>query len=55
MKPIVQTRLPTEHGDFDVLAFDSSVEAQPHLVLKTQRVLDGPHLCGSIPNVGQVT
>ena len=37
MKPLVETRLPTEHGDFDVLAFDSGVEAQPHLVLRTHR------------------
>ena len=41
MRPLVQTRLPTEHGDFDVLAFDSGVEAQPHLVLKTNRVPNG--------------
>ena len=38
MKPLVETRLPTGHGDFDVLAFDSGVEAQPHLVLRTHRI-----------------
>ena len=38
MKPLVETRLPTEHGDFEVLAFDSGVMEQPHLVLRTKRV-----------------
>ena len=38
MKPLVETRLPTEHGDFEVLAFDSGVVQQPHLVLRTKRV-----------------
>ena len=38
MKPLVETRLPTEHGDFEVLAFDSGVVEQPHLVLRTKRV-----------------
>jgi len=41
MKPLVETRLPTEHGDFDVLAFDSGVEAQPHLVLRTHHAPQG--------------
>ena len=37
MEPIVKTRLPTGFGDFEVLAFDSGVREQPHLLLRSIR------------------
>ena len=45
MEALVTTPLPTEHGSFDISAYPSGVEEQPHLVLKS------PVKAGAIPLV----
>ena len=36
MKSLVTTSLPTRFGEFDILAFPSGIQEQPHLVLKSR-------------------
>ena len=45
MEALVTTPLPTERGSFDISAYPSGVEEQPHLVLKS------PVKAGAIPLV----
>jgi 3,4-dihydroxy 2-butanone 4-phosphate synthase/GTP cyclohydrolase II len=37
MKPLVTASLPALSGNFEILAFESGVESQPHLVLKAAK------------------
>jgi len=37
MKPLVTASLPASSGNFEILAFESGVESQPHLVLRAER------------------
>lgn len=37
MKPLVTASLPALSGNFEILAFESGVESQPHLVLRAER------------------
>ncbi|MDG1674272.1 MAG: GTP cyclohydrolase II [Flavobacteriales bacterium] len=37
MKPLVTASLPALSGNFEILAFESGVESQPHLVLRADR------------------
>jgi len=37
MKPLVTASLPAQSGNFEILAFESGVASQPHLVIRTDQ------------------